>query len=113
MAAEWLDMNVDVELMIAVAKGGNCVFQFSGLAVRFAQRKILVHFEVEFHEEIAVLLVGGDVVNGVAHTLRDRADGFEEVLVVWRDGLGVNHYVGGDNLADALLDRIGQRVDAF
>ena len=79
----------------------------------FTEREIFVHFEMKFDEEIALLLVSGDVVNGMTHALGDGANGFEKVLVVRSARLGVNDDIGGNNLANALLDGVGERVDAF
>ena len=113
MAAERLDVDVDVELVIAVAEGGDGVFEFGGLAMGFAERKILVDLQMEFDEEIVVLLVRGNVVNRMAHALGDGANGFEEVFVVGGARFGVYDDISGNDLADALLDGVGERVDTL
>jgi hypothetical protein len=79
--------------------------------MRVAQAEVFVHFEVELDEELAAVLQGGDVVNGQAHTLGYRADGFEEVFALRSAGLGVNHDVGWNDFADALFDGIAEGVN--
>lgn len=111
VTAERLNMDIDVELVVALADGSDGGFELRGLAMGFAERKIFVNFEVKLDEEIAVLLVGGDVVNRIAHALGDSANGFEQIFVVGRTGFGVDDNIGGDDLADAVLDGIGKRVD--
>lgn len=113
VAAERLDVYVDVEFMAGVAQGSDGVFEFGGLAMGLAEREILVHFQMKFDEEIAVLLVSGDIVNGMAHPLGDGANGLKKIFVVWRAGFRVNDNVSGDDLADALLDGVRKRMDAL
>ena len=79
--AERLDVDVDVEFVIAVAERGDGVFEFGGLAVCFAEREIFVDFEVQFDEKVAVLLGGRNVVDRMAHALGDGTNGFEQVFV--------------------------------
>ena len=111
--AEWLDVDVDVEFNIAVAEGADGVLEFGGAAMGFTERKIFVDFEMEFDEEIAVLLEGGDVVDGMTHALSDGTDGFKEIFVVRGARFGMDDHVRWDDLADALLDGVGEFVDLF
>ena len=113
MAAERLDVDVDVELVLAIAKGSDGVFEFGGAAMGFAERKIFVHLEVKFDEEITGLLVSGDVMDGMADALGDGANGFEEIFVVGGARLGVNDDVGGNDLADAFFDDVAEGVHLF
>lgn len=113
MAAERFDVDVDVELVIAVAEGSDGVFEFGGLAVSFTKGEILVDLKMEFDKEIVVLLIGGDVVNGMAHALGNGANGFEEIFVVGGARLGVDDDVGGDNFAHPPLDGVGKHVYAL
>jgi hypothetical protein len=113
VAAERLDMDVDVEFAIAVAESSDGVFEFGSLAVSFTEGKIFIDFKVKFDKEIAVLLSGRNVVNGVAHALGDGANGFEEVFVGGSAGFGVDDDVGGDDFADPLFNRVCERVDLF
>jgi hypothetical protein len=53
-----------------------------------------------------LLLQGAQVVNAKAHTLRDGADGFEQVFALRGARLGMNHYVGGNDFAYAFFDGI-------
>ena len=53
MAAERLDVNVDVD--IAFAEFADAVFEFSGLAMGFAEAEVFVDFKMEFNEEVTVL----------------------------------------------------------
>ncbi len=64
VATEGFDVDVDVD--IAVAEAADAVFEFGGAPMGFAKGKIFVDFEMEFDEEVAVLLRGGDIVNGEA-----------------------------------------------
>lgn len=50
VSTEWLDVDVDVQFEITIAEGADGGFEFGGAAMSFAKRKILIHFEVEFHE---------------------------------------------------------------
>jgi hypothetical protein len=109
MAAEWLDVDIDVD--IAVAEGADAIFEFSGAAMCFAEREIFVDFEVKFDEEMAVLLGGGDIVDGKAEAEGDSAYGFEEMLVARGAGFRVDEHVGGNNLRDALFDAVGEFVN--
>jgi len=49
--------------------------------VGFAKAEVFVDFEVEFDEEVAVLLRSGDVVHSQPEAESDSADGFEQVLI--------------------------------
>ena len=109
VAAEGFDVDVDVN--IAVADGTDAVFEFSGAAVGLAEGKIFVDFEVELDEEVAVLLGGGDIVDGETEAKGNGAHGFEEMLVARGAGFGVDDHVGGNDLRDALLDAVGEFVN--
>ena len=54
MAAERLDVNVDVDIVFA--EFADAVFKFGGAAVGFAKAEVFVDFEMKFDEEVAVLL---------------------------------------------------------
>src|SRR5271165_3813295 len=111
--AEGLDVNVDIEFETAVPERPNGVFKLGGATMRFAERKVFVDLEVQLHENIPVLLEGGNVVDGMPHALRDGTNRFEEIFVVRSAGLGVDDDVRGDDLADSLFDGVGERVDLF
>jgi len=111
VAAERLDVDVDVD--IALAQLVDAVFEFGGLAMSFAEAEVLVHFEVEFDKEVAILLGCGDVVNGEAEAEGDGADGFEKMFVARRARFGVDDDIGGKDLGDALFDFVGEHVDLF
>lgn len=111
--AERLDVDVDVEFVIAVAESGDGVFEFGGLAVCFAEREIFVDFEVQLDEKVAVLLSGRNVVDRMAHALGYGTNGFEQVFVGGSAGFGVNDDVGGDDFADPLFNSVCERVDLF
>ncbi len=111
VAAERLDVDVDVD--IALAKFVDALFEFGGLAMSFAKAEVFVDFEVEFDEEMAVLLGGGNVVNGEAETKGDGANGFEEMLVARSARFGMDDDVGRNDLGDALFDFVGEHVDLF
>jgi len=46
VAAERLDVDVDVEFEIAVAQGANGVFEFRGATMGFAEREVFIDLEV-------------------------------------------------------------------
>ncbi len=54
VAAQRLDVNVDVHVVLA--KFPDAVFEFRGAAMGFAKAEVFVDFEVQFNEEVAVLL---------------------------------------------------------
>src|SRR6202007_659231 len=107
------DMDVDVELVMAVADGGDGVLELSGLAMSFTEREVFVHLQVEFDENAAVLLESSDVVDGMAHALGNRTNGFEKVFVVRGARFGVDDNIGRSDLADALFDGVGEDMDLF
>ena len=72
VAAERLDVDVDIDIFLA--EFADTVFEFGGAAVGFAQAEVFVDFEMELDEKVAVLLRGGDVVNGKAETESNCAD---------------------------------------
>src|SRR5690242_17015000 len=104
MPSEWLDMNVDVNR--TVAEFANSLFEFGGLAVGIAQTEIFVNFEMQFDEELPLLLQGAEVVYTEAHSLGDGADGFKQVFALRRARLGMNHYVRRNDFAYAFFDGI-------
>src|SRR5258708_5218078 len=109
VAAQRLDVNVDVDIVLA--EFTDAVLEFCGAAVGFAKAEVFVDFEVEFDEEAAVLLRGGDVVHSQAEAESDSADGFEQVLVTRRAGLCVDDDVRWNDLRDALFNFVGEGVD--
>jgi hypothetical protein len=109
VAAERLDVNVDVNVVFA--EFADAVFEFGGAAVGFAKAEVFVDFEMKFDKQVAVLLGRGDVVNSQAKTQRDGADGFEQVLIARGARFGVDDNVRGNNLRDALFDFVGEGVD--
>lgn len=111
VVAERLNVDVDLKRKIAVAEVADGFFEFRGAAMGFAERKVFINLEVEFDEKAAMLLVGGDVVDGQTHALRDSTNGFEEMLIRGRPRLRVNNNIGGDDLADTLLDSVGELVN--
>ena len=54
MTAEGLD--VDIDVYVAIAQGADAVFELGGAAVGFAERKILIHLEMELDKHMVVLL---------------------------------------------------------
>jgi hypothetical protein len=68
---------------------------------------------MEFDEEVAVLLRGGDVVDSKTEAESDSADGFEQRLIARCARFGVDDDVGGNDLGDALLDFVGEGVNLF
>ena len=75
-----------------------------------AQAQILIHFQMQFDEQTAILLRRVQIVNRQPHALRRCANRFKEMLASGRARFHVHHHVGRNNFADALLDGIGQRV---
>jgi len=106
--AERLDM--DIHVRGAVAQLADAFFEFAGLTMRFPQARVFIHFEVQFDEQLSGVLQRRDVVNGQAHALRDRANGFKQMLTLGSAGLGVHHDVRRDDFADALFDGVAQGV---
>ncbi len=79
----------------------------------FAQAEIFIHLEVEFDEEAAVLLKCREIVNGQAHALGNRADGFKGMFALRGAGLGVDDDIGGYDFGDALFDGVSEEMDLF
>lgn len=104
MAAERLDMNIHVGGV--VAKFANFLFQFRRLAVRVAKAQIFVDFQVKLDEELSLVLERGHVVNGQPHALRNRANGFKQMLALRGAGFGVNHDVRWNDLAYTFLNGV-------
>src|ERR1700757_1601546 len=113
MAAERLDVDIHVQLVNSVAEGADSVFEFGGAAMRFTERKIFVDLEVEFDEQAPILLIGGDVMDGMTHALGDCSNGFEQMLVVRSARFSVDNDIRGHDLADAVLDGVRELVDLF
>ena len=101
--AERLDVNVDARSGIGGAL--DLFLELRGLAVRLAQAGVLVHFEMQLDEEVAFVLVRRQFVDGEAAALRDGANRFEQVLVVSRARLDVDHDVRGNDPLDACARR--------
>ena len=103
-------LDVNVHVGPGVAQRQDAFFQFRGPPVRLTQAQLFVHFQVQLHEQLPVLLLRRQVVDGQALALRQRADRFEEVLALRRARLHVHHHVRRHDLPDARLDGVGQRV---
>ncbi len=63
---------------------------------------------MQFDEELPILLHGGQIVNRQAQLLSRGANSFKEVLTLRRARLGVNHHIGRNDFADALLNGVAQ-----
>ena len=59
------------------APESDVVFEFGGLAMRFAEARALVHFEMQLDEQAAIEVMRGQFVDGEAAALGDGADGLE------------------------------------
>jgi len=105
--------DVDVDVGFAIAQRADAFFEFGGAAMGFAEAEVFVHFEMEFHEKIAVLLRSCEVMNGEAHSLGNGADGFKEMFVMGRAGFSVNDDVGGNDFADTFFDGVGEDMNLF
>ena len=70
-------LDVDIYFDHAVAQLANLFFQIGCLTMRLAQAQVFVNLQVQFNEELAILLHGGQIVNGEPQALRRGADGFE------------------------------------
>ena len=88
----------------------NFFFEIGGLAVRFAKSQMFVHLQVHLDEEMTVKLMRGEVVNGQSASLGCGANGIEDVLASLRSRFHMHHDVRGNNLADAPLHLITDRV---
>ena len=64
----------------------------------FTKAEVFIHLEVEFDEEVVVLLRRGDVVNGEAEAESDGSDGFEQVFIARGARFGVDDDVRGNDL---------------
>src|SRR5438309_10247716 len=91
----------------------NLIFQISRLAVCFAKAQMLVHLQVHVDKEMAIELMSSKVVNGQSASLRGRANRIEHVLASLRAWLHMHHDVGGNDLADAPLDRVADGMHPF
>jgi len=68
---------MNIHFHVPVAKLANFLLQLRGLAVCLAQAQFFVHLEVQLDKKLAVLLHGGQVVDGEAQALCGRANCFE------------------------------------
>src|SRR5277367_2583323 len=106
--AERLDVNIHQRARIGFLP--DVLFELGGAAVRFAQAGALVHFQVQLDEEAVIELVRGKFVHGEAATLRDGANGFEDVFVGLGARLHVHHHVRGNDLRDAFFHGVAGGV---
>src|SRR4051812_3800740 len=78
--------------------------------MRLVQTQLRVNFEVQFNEELRTEFVGRKLVNRESQPLGHGADSLEEMFFGSRARLDVNHDVGRDDLSDAALDGVADRV---
>src|ERR1700691_5410711 len=63
---------------------------------------------MQLDEEPPLVVVSGQFVDGETALLRDGANGFEKILVVFGARLDVHHNISGKDLADVLLNGLAR-----
>ena len=104
-------MNIHARSRIGDAQ--DFFFEVGGLAVGVAEFGRLVHFEMQLDEKMAFVIMCGQFVNCEAAALRDRANCFEQRLVVSGARLDVDNHVRRDNAFDVALDCVAGCMRLF